>query len=183
MSRALLLCCVLVVSASAQAPDVAVLCDGLPAERLSAEGESSVVTDPAKVKIGKAAWRVAPKAGVKFYGPAAADVPTRGRAALVCVLFLEGDRPRDFRFKLDDAASGKAQNDAAVEYRSVLPGWNEIALALVDRKSAAGRDLDFSTAVKRIQISKRADDGDPAIILDGLLLSGAGAPTASRPRP
>ncbi len=182
MSRALWVCCLLAAFASAQAPEVVVACDGLPADRVSAEGDASVLRDPAKVKIGKAAWRVAPKAGVKFYGPAAADIPTRGRPALVCVLFLEGDRPRDFRFKLDDAASGKAQNDAAVEYRSVAPGWNEISLSLVDRTTSAGRALDFSASVKQLQISKRAEDNDPAIILDGLLLGITAPPTASRPR-
>jgi hypothetical protein len=184
MSRALLLCCLTVAAGFAQSPEIAHLCDGAAGEKLSAEGDATWIADAGRSSVGKSLYRVAPKDGARFYGPAVEDVPTRGRPSIVCVVHLEGDQPRDFRFKLDDAASGRAQNDALVEYRTLRPGKNEVAFPLTDRKTAGGRALDFSQSVRRLQISKRADAGDPAILLDGVLYaaaSGVPSPPESRP--
>jgi hypothetical protein len=186
MLRALLFCAACAV-ACAQADEIAAVCDGAADETLKAEGAATAVTTAGRFKIGKAAYRVAPAEGQRFYGPEVSDVATKGAPELVCVLFLEGDRPRDFRFRLRDAQSGNAQKDGLVEYRTLNPGWNDVVVSLKERTTGDGRKLDFATKVAHLQISKRADAGDPAVLLDGVLRRFASAPAggadagASRP--
>jgi hypothetical protein len=170
MSRAALQFAVLAAACAAQAGEVAATCDGSPGEGLSSEGAASVVTESSRVKIGRAAFRVAPSEGVKFYGATVPNVPTKGAGLAVFVLFLEGDRPRDFRIRLGDAASDRVQKTSFVEYRTLKPGWNEVAVDLRARTAGDGRVLDFGAAIKEAQISKKVEAGDPAVIVDGVLL-------------
>lgn len=145
-------------------------CDGAEGEGLTAEGAASAVTDKKFVRVGKGAWRVAPADGVKYYGPSATSIPTRGAATLVVLTYLEGDKPRDFRFFLADAPDVRTQKNAATEYRTLRPGWNETPLGLRDRRTGDGRALDFSVQVGLFQVSKAAEPGDPAVVLDAFLV-------------
>jgi hypothetical protein len=64
-------------------------------------------------------------------------------------VFLEGAVPATFRIRVDDEKSGRAAKDALVLNESLAPGWNALKIPLVGMKTADGRELDFSTAVRR----------------------------------
>ena len=136
------------------------------------EGEGSWVVGGERVKTGFAAARVAPGAS-DFYGISWNDLGTAGAAQLAVDVFLEGTRPATFRIRADDPKSGRGAKDALIRNELLNPGWNRVDVPLVGMKSGDGRDLDFSATVRRLQVSKRKEADDAALVGDGVFLVGA----------
>ena len=139
---------------------------------MTLEGEGSWVVGGERVKTGFAAARVTPGTS-DFYGISWLDLGTAGAAQLAVDVFLEGTRPATFRIRADDPKSGRGAKDALIRNELLNPGWNRIDVPLVGMKTGDGRDLDFSATVRRLQVSKRKEADDAALVGDGVFLVGA----------
>ncbi len=156
-------------AAGAQAERVVAFVDGRRDEAASIEGRSTWTRDRAKVGIGLAGCRIEPNGKDRYFGITLFEIPTVGAKSLVVVAFLEGETESSWRLRIDDEKSKDAGKDSAIEYVTLKPGRNEIPLALEGRKTEGGRALDLSKQVQRLQISRKATPGDPAIVLDGVI--------------
>ncbi len=172
--RILLATFLLAFSVASQGLPVAAWADGSTTDFLVLEGSSSWVTTPDRVKTGVAAPRVAP-GDSDFFGITYGEFATLGAASVLIEAFLEGDEPARYRVRVDDVNSGRAGKDAFIFNVDLTPGWNIVKVPLKDTKSGDGRAMDFATAVRKIQISKRKEQGDVALTCDGVRLEGATA--------
>lgn len=174
-----LLALFLTAAALAQGDRPALFVDGRSDELVTIHGKGRWIQDPAMVRVGVAALRVEGVPTEKYPGFSVSKVPTRGAEAVVLNVFLEGAVSQSYRLLLDDDKGGGADENA-IEYRTIVPGWNEIVVPLRDRKADKGRPMNLDVMVWRIQFTKKFDPSDAAIVLDSVMLRGPSRPMERR---
>jgi hypothetical protein len=157
-----------------------VFVDGRGDDLITIHGKGRWIQDTGRVRVGVAALRIERTATEKYPGFSASNVPARGAEALVLGIFLEGDQPRSYRVRLDDDQSTDDKDDVAIEYQTIQPGWNDVVVSLKDRKTAKERLMSFPTRVRKLQFTKKNEEGDPAIVLDSISVRGAPPPARDR---
>jgi hypothetical protein len=179
-AAAVLACCVVALDAPAQSDRTVLFVDGRPEELILIRGKSRWIQEPGRVRVGVAALRIEPTAAEKYPGFTISNVPTRGAGALVLGIFLEGDEAKSYRVRIDDDQTSNEKDDFAIEYASLNPGWNDLVVSIADRKTAKGRPMKFPALVRKVQVDKKNERGDPAIVLDAVRVRGAPKPPERR---
>jgi hypothetical protein len=163
----------------AQADRVLLFVDGRGEELVTIHGRGRWIQDPARVRVGVASLRVEPVSTEKYPGFSVSNVPTRGAKSLVLGVLLEGGRPQTYRVRVDDDKSD-GNDDVAIAYETLAPGWNDVVVPLTDRTTTKGRPMAFPTMVRRIQFTKKYDKDDAPLVFDAVMARGAPPPADRR---
>lgn len=174
MPRALVIL-FLAAGLSAQSERIVAHLDGRPLEHPAVQGQVAYVHDETRYVEGTGALRVGPSEAEDYFGVTLFRVEGRQPRTLRFSVFQEGDRPVTYFVKIEDAASGRDNDNAGHLERECSPGkWTEIEIDLTAvRTRSGGRTLDFAKGIPYFRWSRRKGGADdPAFVIDRVRVAG-----------
>lgn len=146
--------------------------DGAPGEAVEVLGVPVWLHDEESRVEGLGALKILPAEAHRDIRVALRDIPVHSPKRVAFHLKHLGSAPARYWLWVEDADSRGSEGAASQEILAE-PGWNEIAVDLQALQTRDGsRRLQFPETIRRFQVGRRKQAGDPGFIVDGIAVEG-----------